>query len=317
VTRHVDAETLARYREGDLRGWRGWRIRAHLSRCAECRALSAELAEVTTMLASVSTPPMPDYLSARIQGALAHEAALRSVVDSSIPHPATGTAERPPQQTASPVGRDLGRPRRQRPARDWVPRWSGLGAPAALRVATAAAAVAVLVVGGYEVADHTGGSSSPSASSPRRESAPARLAPPVSYGPALRYQHSGQVNSVTAITTNTDFTAGQLDGQVEKLSSYETSPGAAPNRSFSPSVPSNTSGTFRNIPVVDMSGCINRMAAGGLVVLVDVAAFQGTPALVILTEVSQTAQKHIWVVGTGCSATRSDILDQGVLPAGS
>jgi anti-sigma factor ChrR (cupin superfamily) len=314
VTRHVDAETLARYREGDLRGWRGWRIRAHLSRCAECRELSAELAEVTTMLASVSTPPMPEYLSARIQGALAHEAALRAVVDSSIPHPATATAEQPPQETASPAGRDLGRPRRQRPARDWVPRWSGFGPPAALRVATAAAAVAVLVVGGYEVAEHTGG---PSAGSGRRESAPARLAPPVSYGPALRYQHSGQVNSVTPITTNTDFTAGQLDRQIEKLSGYETPPGAAPNRSFTPAAPGNTSGTFRSIPVVDMSGCINRLAAGSLVILVDVADFQGTPALVILTEVSQTGPKQIWVAGTGCSATRSDILDQGVLPAGS
>ena len=313
MTRHVDAETLARYREGDLRGWRAWRIRAHLGRCAECSELSADLAEVTTLLASVPEPPMPDYLSARIQGALAHEAAVRAVVDSSIPHPASATV----QDTARPADQEPGPARRQRPARQWVPRWSGFGAPAAVRVAAAAAALVVLVLGGYEVAVHTSSSSSPSVSSGRRESAPARLAPPVSYGPALRYQHSGQMNSITAITTNTDFTAGQLGSQVEALSSYDTSPSAVPSRSFSPAVPSNTSGTFRSIPVADIAGCVNRMAAGALVVLVDVANFQGTPAVVILTETSQTSAKHVWVVATDCSATHSVILDQGMLPAGS
>ena len=315
MTRHVDAETLARYREGDLHVWRAWRVRVHLSRCAECSEVSVELTEVTTLLASVPEPPMPDYLSARIQGVLAHEAALRGVVDSSIPHPASATAQPPAQETATPTERDLGPARRKWPARRWVPRWSGFAGPVALRVVTVAAALVGIVFGSYEVAVHTGSSSSPSAG--HRISAPARVAAPAVYGPPLHYQRSGQSESVTPVTTNTDFTAGQLASQVSGLTSHAASPASGPNRSASPPLPRSSGPTFHSVPVTNMSGCVNRIAAGALVIWVDVARFQGTPALVILTQVSLTSPEHIWVVSTACSATSSDILDQGVLPAGS
>lgn len=333
MTRHVDAETLASYRAGDVRAWQAWRIRAHLSRCAECSALNADLAQVTTLLASVPEPPMPDYLSARIQGALAHEAALRAASTAAEPvmagEPAIANSEarRPAVDTARRADWDL-RARWRRLARQWLPQGPGFSTQAGLRVAAGAAALVVLGVGGYEVAVHAGGSSRPSsgspAAAPRASRAAPYLAPQVSYGPALRYQHAGRADSVTPITTNTDFTASQLDSQVARLSRYGTSAPSSPapasgSRSFSSSAPpAGASGAkFRNMLISSMAGCVNRIAAGSLVVLVDADQFQGKPAVVIVTEASQSAPKHIWVVGTSCSASRSDILDRGALPASS
>jgi predicted anti-sigma-YlaC factor YlaD len=75
---HVGAKTLARYRQDDLTARRNARIGAHLAGCARCRARSEDLAGVTTLLASVHPPPVPQHLTARIQAALATEAAARA-----------------------------------------------------------------------------------------------------------------------------------------------------------------------------------------------------------------------------------------------
>src|SRR5262245_13740039 len=88
MTRHVDAETLARYRHEDLRRRRASRVRAHLAGCERCRALDEDLAGVTMLLADVQPPPIPEHLAARIQTALAAEAARRAV----LPAQATSTA---------------------------------------------------------------------------------------------------------------------------------------------------------------------------------------------------------------------------------
>lgn len=327
MTRHVDAETLARYRDGDLHGWHAWRVRAHLVRCPECSDVNADLAQVTALLASVPEPPMPDYLSARIQGALAHEVALRAAAAPARPatvseRAAASSAIPAAAEPAGAAGRNAGRKRQQRSAWELLRRWPGGGSQGRLRLATAAAALVVIVAGGYEIAVHAGGSSGP-ASSPAapRAGAPAAGFGPASYGPALQYQHSGQTASVTPITTNTNFTRANLTSQVSGLDRYEHgSPAAAPNHAASPSV-SGTKGTtgptFQSIPVTSMAGCLNRVAAGALVLVVDVAKFQGAPAVVIITELSQTSPRQIWVVSAGCSASSSDILDHAVLPAGS
>src|SRR5258708_35898464 len=77
MTRHVGAETLARFRQGDLSPRRNARIRAHLGGCARCSDLNEDLAGVTTLLAGAQPPPIPEHLAARIQTALATEAARR------------------------------------------------------------------------------------------------------------------------------------------------------------------------------------------------------------------------------------------------
>ena len=75
VGRHVDAETLAAFREDLLPRRRARRVAAHLEGCARCGELDARLADVTSVLASTPAPPMPAGLAARIEAALAAEAA--------------------------------------------------------------------------------------------------------------------------------------------------------------------------------------------------------------------------------------------------
>ena len=67
MTRHVSVAALARFREGDLGQRRAARVSAHLSSCARCTDLSAELAGITMLLASTPAPAMPERLASRIQ----------------------------------------------------------------------------------------------------------------------------------------------------------------------------------------------------------------------------------------------------------
>src|ERR1700730_7794952 len=163
MRRHIDAETLARFRQGDLSPRQNARIRAHLAGCERCRDLNEDLAGVTTMLASAQPPPIPEHLTARIQTALATEAARRVALTAGAAagNPAAGDplagntvtdaagiggpeAPGPPQDGRSP--------RRERPGhgrrRPRLPRFSS---PIALRAAAAAAAVVVIAGGVYEV----------------------------------------------------------------------------------------------------------------------------------------------------------------------
>ena len=62
-----------------------------------------------------------------------------------------------------------------------------------------------------------------------------------------------------------------------------------------------------------LAGCVNRIAAGERVLLVDVARYQGAPATVIVTQPAAGGPERISVVGTGCSASRSDLLHHAML----
>lgn len=81
-TAHLDYETLADLAEGLLDDELTASAGAHLEHCLECRDRSAELAEVTRLLAEVPAPPIPAELADRIDAALAAEAAATSAVPS-------------------------------------------------------------------------------------------------------------------------------------------------------------------------------------------------------------------------------------------
>jgi hypothetical protein len=330
VTRHVDAEELARFREGDLGRWRSWRVRSHLSRCARCRELDAELAEIPALLASVEEPPLPEHVTAMIQGALAREASLRAAATQ-----AAGTeqaAARPASAASDTAGPDTTGPDKAAPAgtraggrgagrrqRNW--RLPTAGWPVALRAAAAAAAVAVLAVSGLEIAQHSG-SSSPSASSGSHApaAAPFSNAQATENGPALSYTHNGRQYRITAISTHIDFTPGKLNGQVSQLVRSRSSTVPKPATNTSPASAAGIGGasaTFGNFSVSSLNGCVNRVAAGALVILVDVDHFQDSPATVIVTQVSALSPLEIWVVGIGCTASSSDTLTHTLLTRGS
>ena len=313
--RHVSAQTLAGFRQGDLSPRKSSRISAHLAGCDRCRAVDEDLAGVTTLLGGAHPPPIPEYLAARIQTALATEAARR-----------VGPLIRP---TGTEDGIGTAAPRHGWLPRGpgWLPRLPRLGSRVALGSLAAAAAVLVVIGGMYELMISRGAGSGPSgtaAGAPASRSAapsagngPIVPAPGVRVsGPVLQYRHAGHQDSVTPVTTDTDFTPDRLGSQVAAaVTSYgagttKTAPNTNPLLGVrSPAtVPAKQPALVGDIPVSVLQGCVNRIAAGELVVLVDVARYRGSPATVIVTEVAVIGSEQIWVVGTGCSGSRSDVL---------
>jgi hypothetical protein len=306
---HVSAETMARYRQGDLNQRRTSHISTHLAGCDRCSTLNEDLGGVTTLLAGVHAPPMPEDLTARITSAIAAESAKRAAALGAGKAAVTG---------APTAARQHRSPRRSRPPRI---------APRTALGGLAAAAAVVLVGGGiYEAVAHSGSTAStatsgaPSAAQHASRAAangPMASALPV-FGPALKYQRSGRRDTITPITTSANFTPSGLSSQVTaEVKKYgagftKTGPNAQSSGqqgSASPAaVPGEQTRTFADIPVASLRGCVNRIASGSLVLLVDVAHYRGAPATIIVTEAAKTGPMQIWVVGTGCSATSSDVL---------
>jgi hypothetical protein len=300
IRRHVGAKALAAFRDGAVRSGKASRTSAHLAACTRCAALSEDLAGVTAMLAGTHAPPMPEHLTARIQAALATEARNRAAQ----PDAAERVAAQPRRPRLTP-------PRRT--------------SRVALRIMAATAAVALIAVGGYELASSGGGTSAAGSSSARKPALGPRAEPaaPAS-GPAIEYQHAGHAESVTPIASGTDFVTSSLKHQVAgELASDHVPPvsGLTPGgpMSTAPSQRagvSNEPGSFGNLSLAALQGCVSRIAAGSLVLLVDVAHYQGAPATVIVTQAAAGSPKQVSVVGSGCSATRSDLLAHVTLPAG-
>jgi hypothetical protein len=298
---HVSAETMARFRQGDLSQRKASQISTHLAGCGRCSVLNEDLGGVTALLASTDVPPMPEHLAERISGALAAEASRRAAA---------------PGGRAAPGGKVAPAPRR-RPGLLRIP--SGL----ALR-GLAVAAAAVVVAGGiYEIAVR-GASSGPSgtASGASAAARPTSRLPgngvmepaPATFGPALEYRHAGRPATITPLSTGTDFTPSALASQVTaEVARYgvgftTSGPNARPA-----AVPGEQAETFGSMSVSALRGCVNRIAAGNLVLLVDVAHYRGTLAAVIVTGTAAgrgpaAGPLQIWVVGAGCSAARSDVL---------
>lgn len=323
MRRHIGEQTLARFGQGDLSAGRSARIRAHLAGCARCRGLNEDLAGVTTLLADAQPPPIPEHLSARIQTALAAEAAKRARLTAAAKTPAARTAGADAADTPAP------RPgiRSPRPAhRQRQPRTFRLSSPVALRTMAAAAAAVVIAGGSYEIVAHVGGSApssgTASGSAPSGSSVTPHLAAPEAgpaAGPQLHYEYAGGQDSVNPVMSHTNYAAATLSGQVSQELSRSRATGQGgsialhSNGSYAPA--SGSSRTFGDIPVARLQGCVSRLAAGQQVLLVDVARYQGTPATVIVTRASAAGPEQVWVVGTGCSDTGSDVLTHLTLAA--
>jgi hypothetical protein len=270
---------------------------------------------------------MPQNLTSRIQGALAYEASQRTWAGraaSAGGQTATLAAGSEPAGRAGTGHSGLDGHRSRPPWSHWLPQVSVFGSPVAARVLVAAAVIIVLAMGGVAIGLHMSGSnsSSPASAPAGPAAAPAKLAPSTRYGPPLHYSRDGQQYQVRPIVSDADFTSGRLASQVSGLAGRSspaivTAPGASPAQ-VPASLPSSPSTSFGNFSVVGLDGCLSRITAGNLlVVLVDVARFQASPATVIITEQSAGGPQQVWVVGTGCSATRSDVLDHAQLSGGS
>jgi len=310
VTRHVDAETLARYRQEDLRPRRASRVRAHLAGCRRCRALDGDLAGITALLADAQPPPIPEHLAARIQTALAAEAARRVTAQAASTAPgvtAGGEARQPRTESAETGVPGLRTSRRGRHGRDRTrQRRPGFTSPVALRTMAAAAAVVVLAGGGYEVAQHVGSSSSTPSPTSARTNAPIA-------GPAGGMAGSAGL-AFTLVTSGTDFTPANLRSQVKRdLDRYGTGADTAPRALHSSASAAGQGAAVGGIPVQTLQGCVSRIADGRKVLLVEVARYEGRKATVIVTR-APGGTEQVWVVGTGCSSASSDLLTHAPLP---
>jgi hypothetical protein len=316
VTSHLDTGVLADYREGLLSRRRSARISAHLTRCARCSSLDADLAEVSTLLASAPTPAMPAHLVARLETALAAEAAALAATPGGgtvgSGHDAAGTAngEAGTRNGAAPgpAGepdrrRPLGPIRRRpdRPARSAQWRTGLLGAAAVIAV--------ILVVGVYGLVKLAGqGGSSSTASSgaamPRNgsHSFGSRGGPAVSpagqAGPNKTLLPAGKLRLTSS---GTDYQPGTLASQVASvLASSPDMRRLAPADATPSSASSRTEDQLR--------ACVTQITGGVPPRLVDQAHYQGQPATIIVQAAAGGRPQQVWVVGPACSAGHPDLI---------
>lgn len=313
--RHPDTEALASLRAGLAGGLRGRRLAAHVARCARCAATSDELAAVSSFLASVPAPPLPDAFEQRISAALAAEAAARASTAGDY----AGTA-------TSPVGDDPGISGQHAPDRvpaDRRPPASRHRRAPALRFrpAMAFAPLVLCVLAGFAYLLTTIGGPSSSSSSSQAASA-ASPAGAAANAPALR-QPAGFV--VTASGTN--YSQRTLGAQVRvqmsaqygfagkqaiaagagSTASHSTS--AAGSASTIPSATPSASAAPSAAPSGNLTGCVLRLTGGVRPTLVDEATYQGKPVYVI------AVPARAWVVGRGCTASNTELVTTVALTA--
>lgn len=302
MTRHVGAEALARYREGDLSGRRSSRIRAHLAGCPRCTALDEDLAGVSAMLANAPVPAMPEQVTARISAALTAEAA------------------RPARLEAGQPGHSRHASGRPSPGRRW--RLPELLSPLAVRAGAFAAAAAVLAGGVYGAVQLAGGPPATSAGSISSPAATGQRAA-AGIGPPLTYTRAGHPAQFTPVSTGRDFQPGLLKSQVRGLlvrAAGPNQPASRPQATTThlgakrglPAGGTVGAPTFGGIAVGTLQGCVTRISAGRQVLLVDVDRYQGKPATIIVVA-GGTGGTRAWVVGPGCSRSASDVITQASL----
>jgi hypothetical protein len=306
---HPDAEALARYQAGDVGGIHGRRLAAHVAGCARCASVTDDLTAVSTLLASVPAPSMPDAVERQITAAIAAEAATRQAAS-----PAAADSSAPDGQRSRhlrPVRPDRSHTRGFRPA----------------LVAVSAAACLLLVGFGY-LLSQTGSSSSSS-------SAASVAAPAVGAAPAVSASAAHAANghaAASAVPKSAGKAVSPTRGAQQPLESQPAAPFLVTKSgtSYQPatlaaqvrgelnrgSTPSAAAGTYSaagstggSPPSQSLIGCVLTVTGNVPPTLVDVATYEGKPAYVI------AVSSQAWVVGPDCSASNTDVIASVALPA--
>jgi hypothetical protein len=304
---HPDADTLAACREGLLRSRRSARIRAHLARCSRCASLDRELAAVTTQLASVPAPRIPDELAARLDSVLAAESAARARGESPAREgiPATaGAADGAANGRSGPAGRARprpDRPRSTRPVRPWR--------VTALRAASVTAVLLVIAGGGYGVSrllqgGNSAASSSASGGSQRAPgTTPGAEVPGQGGNSAAGPSRAGLMipsGGVSLVHSGTDYQPGQLAAQAEAVLARRPATSGGQSTSAVPST---------------LAGCVRLVAGIARPVLADEASYRGQSATIIIRAPARARAGYVWVVVPSCSAADRRVISTAVLPA--
>jgi hypothetical protein len=290
---HVDANVLAELSAGLISGKRATRIHAHLAGCQHCARLSAGLAEISTVLASVPSPPMPDSVTRRLNATLAREAAERSARVAAPAGPASQIAS---DRVLSFRGAAKGRRR-------------GFTSPAAARAFAAAAAACVVAAGGYTVVRLTSNGPAPSSG---HNQAGAPLHSAASSGAAARPliqtpaggSNRPNILSFKVIDSGIDYRTSTLRSQITAELGQVATRG-----------PARSSGAdVLHAPSSQQYGCVMDVTGDIEPALVDSARYNGSPATIIALGHVGNQVSQAWVVGPACSADNTDILEHVTLP---
>ncbi|MGI9007386.1 MAG: hypothetical protein ACR2FU_14530 [Streptosporangiaceae bacterium] len=348
MRRHVSAEILARYQEGDLGSRRAASVGAHLAACEQCTRTGSDLGAVSSLLAGLEQPAMPAALAERLSLVIASESAARAAgaaagavptggVAAGDAHPADDPAAGVPP-AGSPADHIPGRPdlpersRQHRSARLRL-RWPGLSSPVLLRGTAAVAVVIVLASTGFLLArgqagpastgsggSSSGGAGAPAASGPgeHRAASQRERAGLTGYS-RLHYRLNGRIVTATALASHTNFTRSGLAGQVHKaVASHVTfgtlnvSPGTTPGPANGKRSGSSLLG---GVKVGTLNGCLNRVSAGRRVVLAEIARYLGARATIIVLKSLTANILDVAVVGLACSASAPDYIVRTTVPA--
>jgi hypothetical protein len=304
MTRHASTEELARLNVGDLRRRKSVKIAAHVAGCVRCTRIRSELTEVPAMLAATPYPPPPDTVYVRIESALRIEVSERL---SAAPSTEAGRRELP------------SRTRRQRASagrEGW--HLPGLSI-SATRLVAAAGTVMILGGGGYllatELPSGAGSSSSSSAAVP----APAQ---PMTLGPDVTYGNPGSQHTVETVSSSTNFEPAQLrsqalgayrEAQLKGAAGTQSSSGASAPTNLAPAHGNAAAGAGAAGSGSQLAGCIAAVAPGRIVLLLDLAKYQGKPATVIVFASSSTSQAEVVVTANSCSAKSPDVVARAPL----
>jgi hypothetical protein len=303
MTGHLDADGLAEFRAGLTAGHPRQRIAAHLSSCPQCTELDERLAAVSSLLAAVPLPPVPDALARRLDSVLAAEKPLtseRAVV------PADGPRRRFLGLSSALSGRFSSRGSSGSSSGGSSGGWSSRGLT--WRVLTPVTAVAVLAAAGFGLS-HLGSStlssssaSSGTASGPTAGNAPRSMQMnsdhPAIAGPVAGAAESG--GRLSVVDSGVDYEPATLARQLSSALAL-----SAPGTSMHKGVPAP--------PAV--AACVSKVSDGQKPVLVQRAKYQGAPVTVVIVR-TRTLGYQALLAGSMCSATDSDIVAEAVLSPG-
>jgi len=167
---------------------------------------------------------------------------------------------------------------------------------------------------GSSAAQGSGTSAGSSAAGATAQS-PNAAAPAVRQAPTLTYQAGGRSRPFTVLTSTADLGPGSLAREVGRLVlGGRTGAQQGTRATPEPSADRSAASRIPGFAPAALEGCVTRVADGGRVRLVQTGRYQGQQAVIIAVSPTGGGPVRIWVVGTGCSATSSDVITQMALP---
>jgi hypothetical protein len=143
----------------------------------------------------------------------------------------------------------------------------------------------------------------------------------MSLGPEVTYGQPGALRTIHAVQSSSNFLPAKLTteaaaavhaARAKHISAGQpasSSPGASQGQNNSSGVSAAPSSGIAS----RLAGCINLIAPGRSVLLLDIAKFDGKPATIIVIAALAASPAEAWVVGSTCSAAGKDILGHAVL----